>query len=181
MTFGPVKFKLERESLITHGKDAKTHIEPPSDIAEQLIKRSQALFKQYKLEQGDWMSLALALALKHEPNFQYVVDDVSKKKTKDMAWTPILHLFLWWDVTEFKSSNSVPIDTAVFRVSKLPEWYNYKINRSEFYRAKESPFVESLMNLEKALGRDAVRDSMLGFLKNRKEIILDIFNATNIK
>lgn len=176
----PIKVKVERKSLLTHGEYSERFF-MEDDQKLEMLKRMGALFDKYSIERGDWASLAFALAFEHEPELKTVLDDGRKRrKTKETTWTFILHLYLWWDVTEYRlNTPRATIENACYKVSQKPEWAGYKVTREEFYRAKKSPFVEWSLNIQNRYGRDVLRDSMERFLLKREKIIRETTEVIN--
>jgi hypothetical protein len=189
----PIKVKLERQSILTHGINAKDKLVLDVEYFRQFHQRTEELFVNYGVEKDDWKSLAFKLAAKYEPSFQIKVVADDKEQTRPISWTPIMYLYLWWDVEEYildhtHRGKKPTIDSAVGHLEDDEFWKGLflskdigRLSRQSYNNAKNSPLVKTIINVEKALGRNEVRKLLSEFLENRENYILEFHQAINIK
>lgn len=109
------------------------------------------LFGRYQIEKGDWATLAITLAFKHEPVFRSKVK-VQKKATKPLAWHPPRQLKLWLDVQKLKIERpGMSLEHCIGILKKQPEWEVYSLTRARYYESRKSPLVEFAMKLKESL------------------------------
>ena len=168
-----IKANLKRETLLTHGAAASDKIILPDNLPVELLKRTANLFEAYEVEQFDWMTLALKLAKKHEPEFQVEVEQARKNKTKPKTWHEITWLRLWFDVECLMREKKRSIDMACKLLSKRTEWqFSIETLKRQYHEVEESELVKVCMKLEAQEGFEVVRNGLNDFDWDR--IMLDV-------
>jgi hypothetical protein len=85
----------------------------------------ETLFEKNGCEFGDWASLGLRLAYKHEPSLKTYYK--MEKKKSGSKWTGILGAFLWFDVKSYLYRHPKPPSGEPFRfLTTLNFWSRYK-------------------------------------------------------